>query len=292
MLEKAMVALEHIKNKNQTQMAEGWKNHPIGYPRLAERIAAKPETGVYRRFDALNARHVLYLQAELCVHEAELRDQEIEDQQDKTGKRSQYALDYQCFLQEPSNMNKPQFKLVQKMHAKLAEYNDALIQTSLLHKLEAPDKFDLDDIQLFLSSDDMGPNEMKGLDADSWGDCDAGTYLQDLVGIHPSRKEDLFSRIVAEKGIYLFRFGLGHFTKGNKHFGKRVYYDSTVLKMTFCLTSTIAAMLPVASILILYHLHSVKAQLWTIAGFNVLISICPTFITDAKRTDVFPVNAA
>jgi hypothetical protein len=132
MLEKAMVALEYIKNKKRIPMAEGWKNHPIGYPRLAERIAVKPETGVYRRFDALNARHILYLQAELCVLEDELRDREIEDQQDKTGKRSQYAKDYQCFLQEPSDMDKPQLKLIQKMHAKLAEYSKSECRPSNL----------------------------------------------------------------------------------------------------------------------------------------------------------------
>jgi len=38
----------------------------LRYPRIAGRMAAKPETASFRRFSALNARNLLYMQAELC----------------------------------------------------------------------------------------------------------------------------------------------------------------------------------------------------------------------------------
>lgn len=171
--------------------------------------------------------------------------------------------------------------------------DEALLEVSLLHQLQAPDQFDLNDVQFFLSSDDMGPNEMKGEDATSWGDCDTpNDHPPDLIAVHPRRKEDLFSRIVAEKGVHLFKCGLGRITKGNKHLGPRIYYDSTVLKMTFLLTSAMAALIPIASILVLVRVKTLNTQLWIIAGFNILISVCLTFFTEAKRTDVFAVNAA
>ncbi|KAH3943301.1 hypothetical protein HBI56_128050 [Parastagonospora nodorum] len=293
MLEKALLALKIAKNNNRIPFSESWKNHPIGYPRLAERIGVKPETGIYRRFDALNARHLLYLQAELCDIESALRARENADHGDKRGKRSQYATDYRCFLEEPSDMDMPQLRLINRMHAKLHQYNEALLEVSLLHQLEAPDQFDLNDVQFFLSSDDMGPNEMKGRDSTSWGDCDTPTdHPPDLIAVHPRKKEDLFSHIVAEKGVHLFKCGLGRITKGNKHVGHRIYYDSTVLKMTFLLTSAMAALIPIASILVLVRVKTLNTQLWIIAALNILISVCLTFFTEAKRTDVFAVNAA
>jgi hypothetical protein len=139
----------------------------------------------------------------------------------------------------------------------------------------------------------MGPPWLSGEDKDTWGKRDdPNDHPPDLIGVHPRLKEDTFSSVVAERAIHLFKYGLGRLTKGNKHLGRRVYYDSTVLKVTLGITSVLAALLPIASILVLINLHSLKAQLWTVAAFNVLISVCLTFFTDAKRTDVFAVNAA
>lgn len=56
-----------------------WQDSPIGYPKLAERIAVLPGTGIYRRFDACNARNLLYLQSELCALELAIREQEGRD---------------------------------------------------------------------------------------------------------------------------------------------------------------------------------------------------------------------
>jgi hypothetical protein len=163
----------------------------------------------------------------------------------------------------------------------------------MLHKIKAPDRFDLHDIQMFLQSEEMGPPFLTGQDSDTWGSSKApNDHPPDLIGVHPRMKEDTFSHVVAERAIHLFKCGLGRLTKGNRHLGRRVYYDSTVLKVTFVMTSGLAALLPITSILVMINLHSLKAQLWTIAAFNVLISICLTFFTDAKRLDVFSVNAA
>jgi hypothetical protein len=162
----------------------------------------------------------------------------------------------------------------------------------VLHQLHFPDRFDLEDIQIFLDSEDMGPRHMRGRDARTWGDHAENNHPPDLIGVHPRKREDTFSRFVAEKGVHLFKCGLGRFTTGNRHLGRRVYYDSTVLKLTFILTSAMAALIPVASILVLLQLKSRTAKMCAIAAFNVLISVILTFFTDAKRTDVFSVNAA
>lgn len=182
-------------------------------------------------------------------------------------------------------------KTTMPKHAAITD--EAIIQKSLLHKLKAPDRFDLHDFQTFLQTEDMGPPFLKGGDRKTWGTPDdPDNHPPDLLCVHPRIKEDTFSRVVAERAIHLFKCGLGRLMKGNRHLRRRVYYDTTVLKVTFCMTSAMAALIPIASIIVLIHLESMKAKLWTVAAFNVLISVCLTFFTDAKRTDVFAVNAA
>jgi hypothetical protein len=169
----------------------------------------------------------------------------------------------------------------------------AVIQLSSLHKLNAPDRFDLHDIQNFLESEDMGPHHMNGVDVQTWGKTtDPDNHPPDIIAVHPRNIEDKFSRVVSERAIYLFKCGLGLFTKGNRHLGRKVYYDTTVAKITLWISSMIAAMLPIASILVLIQLESLKAKLWTIAAFNVGMSFCLTFFANAKRAEVFAVTSA
>jgi hypothetical protein len=77
-----------------------------------------------------------------------------------------------------------------------------------------------------------------------------------------------------------------------RRFGTRAIHDETVYKLRFWLTSTIAAIMPVLSILLLVKMETLNGRLGIIAAFNVLVSICLTFSTEARRTDVFAVTAA
>jgi hypothetical protein len=123
MLEKALGLVKGGRSKT-TPLVRTWENHPIGYPRLSERIACKPETGIYRRFDGLNARRILYLQAELCILENDLHLIEKQDNKGSKGKRAIYAVDYQCMLEEADGKQSDQIKLIEKMQEKLNQYSE------------------------------------------------------------------------------------------------------------------------------------------------------------------------
>jgi hypothetical protein len=90
---------------------------------LAERIALKPETGIYRRFDALNARH-LYLQAELCILEERLREIEIEDERRCKADCPKHTTNYQRMVETKDSNVETQKALIQTMHRKLNEYSE------------------------------------------------------------------------------------------------------------------------------------------------------------------------
>ncbi|KAF1937123.1 hypothetical protein EJ02DRAFT_477764, partial [Clathrospora elynae] len=129
-------------------------------PRPSERIAVKPETGIYRRFDGLNVRHIPYLQAKLCTMGRHLHLLEKQDKKGAKGGRAEYAIDYECVLKEPRSEQSEHLKLIGKMNDNLNQYNKALIQLSLVHQINPTDRFDLHDVQCFLESEDMGPDYM------------------------------------------------------------------------------------------------------------------------------------
>lgn len=123
MLEKAFCASGQDRKKTEP-FVRAWEHHPIGYPRLSERISLKPETGIYRRFDGLNARRILYLQAELCMLEQDLLLIEKQDKAGTKGKRAVYAVDYKCMLQEADGKQSGQIKLIAEMQRKLNQYSE------------------------------------------------------------------------------------------------------------------------------------------------------------------------
>jgi hypothetical protein len=56
-----------------------------GYPRIAGEIGFNPELAMFRRFGALNARNLLYLQNELAQLELKLKKAELKDSADPQG---------------------------------------------------------------------------------------------------------------------------------------------------------------------------------------------------------------
>jgi hypothetical protein len=84
-------------------------------------MGVKPETLTFRKLDALNARMLLYTQAELL--ELVLQKQEEQDLNDADGKRSRYASDFSYLLLSHKNGDTTQLELVSKIQGKLEVYS-------------------------------------------------------------------------------------------------------------------------------------------------------------------------
>ena len=55
----------------------------------------------------------------------------------------------------------------------------------------------------------MAPEHMTGIDVDIWGKTgDADNHPPDIVCVHPRDIPDKFSRVVSERAIYLFKYGM------------------------------------------------------------------------------------
>ena len=97
--------------------------HVNGYPKLARHMEISPEAAIFRRFGALNARNLLYLQAELVHLEKKLCELERRDNQSSEGKKSQYARDWFWLSRSENDGNNEQWQTVLDIREKLAEYS-------------------------------------------------------------------------------------------------------------------------------------------------------------------------
>ena len=92
-----------------------------GYAKIASRIAAHPDLGIYRRFAALNAQNILYLQAELHGLEHELKLYATEDAAASSdGAPKLYSRDWQT-LAESTNDDRRQWNTMCRIQTKLKE---------------------------------------------------------------------------------------------------------------------------------------------------------------------------
>lgn len=159
--------------------------------------------------------------------------------------------------------------------------------------MKPPGRSDLDYIQKYLASRHMGPFALDGVDAEVWGTIKKPKgYESDIIALLPRPKEDMFSNLIMGKGMEKwFKWRLDRFRKPSVN-GLIEYEESTLLRLTSLVSTALASLLPIASIVVLYSVHSMKARLGIIAAFNVLISLCLAIFTTAKRTDIFAVVAA
>ena len=98
----------------------------VGYPKLAAKIEIQPETAIFRRFGALNAQNLLYLQAELTCLEQELREQQVKDDNDRNTdvKKSKYAKSWDWLRDSEDDGDTTQLDLVLKARKLLKEYSE------------------------------------------------------------------------------------------------------------------------------------------------------------------------
>jgi hypothetical protein len=172
--------------------------------------------------------------------------------------------------------------------------DDALIQQSVILKLDEPEQWDLHYLQDYLQTKEMGPLALMGRDADVWGSvCDRDSYKPDLVALRPRTERDAFSMWATRKAVgSLFTYLFSRFVKPSPVNGLWGVEDTIVYRATYGITSILASMIPIVSIVVLYYVDSMPARLATIAAFNILVSLCLMLLAGAKRAEIFAVTAA
>ncbi|RYP14609.1 hypothetical protein DL765_006280 [Monosporascus sp. GIB2] len=106
-----------------------FENLPAGYPKLAGFMSKAKEHAIFRKFQSLNARNLLYYQSELTDLEAQLQqvDRDLDDTEPDALKS------WNKFSAE-----KTREILVHKLRSTLADYNSAMLQYDQILNLGSP----------------------------------------------------------------------------------------------------------------------------------------------------------
>lgn len=103
-----------------------------GFPSLSHFVASDPDDGafVFRRFDRLSARNLLFLQSEIAELEAEQRRLDDEDAAPRILEESASRQDWAVFVDRATDVTSPfhgkerrRIKLAKRIQKKLKEYS-------------------------------------------------------------------------------------------------------------------------------------------------------------------------
>ena len=98
-----------------------------GYPRLAGKIEIRPEFAIFRRFGALNAENLLYLQAELTDLENSLRQQQKVDSESGHPRKSIYSRSWYPLSISAKHGDTTQLDIVLEIRKKLKAYSKFIV---------------------------------------------------------------------------------------------------------------------------------------------------------------------
>lgn len=167
-----------------------------GYTKLASLIGSHPDLAIFRRFSSLNAKNLLYMQAELVNLEAKLQRAVEADAASGHVDRVIYDRDWQSLVESGQMQDGcgDQWGLVLRIREILREYNEALLQQTMLSKQNGPFEPDLKFLQEWIKRPTMGSVYLLGPDADVWENPD----LADLIALKRSERQSMASRAVAD----------------------------------------------------------------------------------------------
>lgn len=163
--------------------------------------------------------------------------------------------------------------------------------------MRPPASYDVNFLQNLLLSEKMGGGALSGEDRTIWGMLktafeEATEPKTDLVTILPANQEDPFSKWFTHTDFQKY-LASRWFERRHPPDCKQVVYENhRLLQVTQVITSSLAPMLPVLSINVLFLVKSSPARLGIIAGFNLSLSIMLVAFTKATRAEVFSVCAA
>ncbi|PQE24140.1 ATP synthase subunit gamma protein [Rutstroemia sp. NJR-2017a BVV2] len=275
---------------------------PKGYPKLAALQATYPQLGIYRRFATLNARNLLYLQAELVILESNLneftrRDCVSEDLTARLYNKNWYHLD-----KRKDGVLNSQYYTMLRVREKLKEYtgrsergvvidryvDECLFQQRQLATFDLPESGNLEFLNDWLVDPRQGDCALEGLDRNVWKE------KEDLVVIKPDGiAVDSFTRVL-RKPLTAFWHKLRTrrcHRQADEESMIYAYDEKIVIRVADMIGTAIASLLPVLAVVVLYSVREMLARLGIIALFTVLFALALMITTKAKRVEIFAATA-
>ncbi|KAI1739569.1 hypothetical protein F4680DRAFT_422000 [Xylaria scruposa] len=237
------------------------------------------ETFIYRKFDELAARNLLYLQSELLVLEKQLNELDKNDADNEDMDVKDASRTWETLTQRYDTGNEEaqvRIDLIIRLRAILKEYHEALLLQSELANLKRPNKRVLDAYRQWFKK----PYPALGGQAKTFLDDS-----NDLVALKTSETDplSLLVRRYWPTKEELSRDGFHRIGRFNE---KSISIAVAVINVL------VAAVLLVGSITGLYFVTNNAAQLGMIAAFTAAFALSVSSMTSARRAEVFAATAA
>lgn len=265
-----------------------------GFIGLAAKIAADPDksTTIYRRFDALSARNLLFYQAELAELEEEQNQYDKEDQKaaDQLNQESiECQHDWETFAHRAKDDGRERSKmeLAMKIRITLEKYYEALAAHQRLLNSPLPSTTTVKAMQNWFN-DPTGKKDPNDCIPQLWG-ASEHTYSDphDLVALRVPTDQDRLSDFI-QKNFGVF-FKASHDPGG----GAQILISHATLSMFSTILSLIlASILLFGAIISLSIIGSKPVLLGMLCFWTMMFAACVGLLTDAKRDQVFAATAA
>ncbi|KAK4224844.1 hypothetical protein QBC38DRAFT_484584 [Podospora fimiseda] len=288
------------------------------YHKVLRNMDLARSLAIFRRYDDINLLSIMSLQAEITTLNEMLKRRRKIDSQDAEVHhfdRSFKALrDFRIPIkvddgilcdschkrQDPnfSHMDTSQYGLMERLRAKMAEYNALILQVSQLSKLPSPPKSQLQSLK------DLLKFEAKRLPPETpytfppstefvtWDERDPDKYYS---LDHEDSETDPLTRAIKEYIVPLF-----HWVLGKRIFKKKIidaeaqlsfYEDEKLVKASSIIAVMISSALPVITIFVLNKVKTTNIRIaWTV-GFTMIFAMILVLFSSAKRVEIFAATA-
>ncbi|KAI0381477.1 hypothetical protein F5Y04DRAFT_281007 [Hypomontagnella monticulosa] len=279
---------------------------PGGYERLAGYMSRHPELGIFRRFGALGHENLLYYQAELSRLEVRLRFVQARDRASDNEHRKQYGRAWIRLSESAKSddpVNSEQYNLIMSLRELMGEYRRALFYHKQTLALRRPHRKLLEDLQGWMRRPDLGDISISSCDWRTWEPNEE--IENDLLTFEDSTMDEFTSLItytvvdVYHKllGRRIHKKGLGrentsHPLTYSEHRHTVTYPHRTIARITRVITVSLACMLPVGAIVLLYTVEDMTMRLIVIAALTGVFSISMNVFTMATLSEIFAATAA
>ncbi|KAH6651683.1 hypothetical protein BKA67DRAFT_537543 [Truncatella angustata] len=259
-----------------------------GYCKVARFMGRQDEYAIFRRFKALNAQNLLYLQAELTHLEAQLHSLAQRNGADRVvSSKDWWSLSHSEETDDSEHWDK-----IVEIRGKLEQYNDTILKQAQIAKFGPPAVYDQEFFRSWLARPDMGNFPLLGLDQE----CYTEKHDADLVALTSRPAPDVFSRWFTYCVVPWWHHVVGEKFKNPVEDGldEGVYrYENSILAATVrVITTVLASLFPVCSVTALYFIESNSVRLASVIVASGFFALALALMTNARMIEVFAATSA
>ncbi|KAF7511280.1 hypothetical protein GJ744_004845 [Endocarpon pusillum] len=262
------------------------------YASLAKFVSSDPDhsTAIFKTFDRLAARNLLYLQSELAEFQAQ---QDRYDEDDlKAGitshdwhKLRQSSRDWNALVENSKNDGRlrSRVQLAYKIRKKIKEYHEAMMLESAILSLRKPSKQTHKAFRNTFNNLGSSQDPLPCL-----GSSNETLYddRNDLAALRRAPEEDRLTVFLRTCCSLLFS------RRSNCNSSLGYGSERLISFVVSAITVLLAASFLFGAIYALYAIQRDRVKLGVIAGFTIAFALCIALVTNARRSEIFGASAA